>query len=485
MFERLRRVGLSASVSLASLGLITSIAIAQIQDDDPIAFVGHGAIFSQAGNEISPTLQSMSTALAWYKARLAARLTDAQRQDFNKLDQDLRTGLTLDEQARLVVDASLVDWLLDTVPPEADDRIRQKNNALKRILRTKLWNQVTEAPSQPYAVDRALADRLASNPLLTAKNKIIPFDLTAKGGEAYRAECLADGVPIPPDFGPGSGWTSQGKIDKADLFIERSIDAEVLSWTSASPSGICVALPRYDANNMVQLDGVICLGRDTSKTCFWDNEKNGQTFEFPLGTSRPFSDFGGGTELQASVGGVCSDCHAGENPYIIHGKILSSLSDTFGAEWYHPLVRTGDTVEWPQNPGPMDSPKACTACHGSAAQGEFAGRLPRLSSSLTGYCGAVMRSSIGALAPPMPGRVNTAPTMPQGKAAGTLACTPGLTSADPRYRPCSAATTVDCTPNFAADDPRIKEPDFPNAYKVSCTADIGDLLNLCKLASVK
>ncbi|TPN81048.1 hypothetical protein FJ987_25805 [Mesorhizobium sp. CU2] len=82
MFQQLRLVGLYTSFTLLLSGFISSIAFAQSQGDDPIAFVGHGAIFDQAGNEISPTLQSVGAALAWYKARLAARLTDAQHRDF-------------------------------------------------------------------------------------------------------------------------------------------------------------------------------------------------------------------------------------------------------------------------------------------------------------------------------------------------------------------------------------------------------------------
>jgi hypothetical protein len=154
--------------------------------------------------------------------------------------------------------------------------------------------------------------------------------LTGSGGAAYRAECLAAGVPIPPDFGPGSAWVSRGLIPQSSLFIVAGLGAEVLTYQSTSPEGMCVALPRFNTTtNLVELDGVICLGKTTSKVCFWDNEKNGTAFTFTRGDAVPFNNFGGGTELLANAGGVCSDCHAGENPYIIHpdpSTILGGLA---------------------------------------------------------------------------------------------------------------------------------------------------------------
>jgi hypothetical protein len=243
---------------------------------------------------------------------------------------------------------------------------------------------------------------------------------TGTSGQAYRNLCAANGVPIPPNFG-SSSWVSRGQIPQTDLFIVAGLKAEVLTYQSASPVGMCIALPRFDTANTVQLDGVICMGKVSSNVCFWDNEKNGTVNTFQLGDPVIFSSnngteiFGGGTELLGNTGGFCSDCHAGENPYIIHGTVLNGLQGlglpTFPTNWYSPIVRSGDTQPWPENPGPMNSPPVPAGCAGCHFQG-FAGRFPHLSTALPGYCQAVLGNSIVKTMPPgSPGSLQNDPAV--------------------------------------------------------------------------
>lgn len=127
--------------------------------------------------------------------------------------------------------------------------------------------------------------------------------LTNTGGDAYRDLCEDNSVPIPPDFGPGSPWVSRGLMPEGSLFIVGDLDAEVLTYESAAPAGVCVALPRFDSvTDTVALNGVICLGTTSSKACFWDNSKNGVQFTFQSDAVKPLSAFGGGIELEESAG---------------------------------------------------------------------------------------------------------------------------------------------------------------------------------------
>src|SRR5262249_27348653 len=157
---------------------------------------------------------------------------------------------------------------------------------------------------------------------------------TINSGQAYIDECRAAGVPIPPTINvmdPAGlmGWKSQGFIPTTDQFIVGT-PAEVRTYHSTSPEGMCYALPRYtDASlSEVQLDGVICMGKVSSKVCFWDNQwKNPATnivepFFFAAGTQIPIGVpampgekyQAGGKEIEPGMGGICTGCHAGENP---------------------------------------------------------------------------------------------------------------------------------------------------------------------------
>ena len=389
----------------AALTVVTLLAQPQPGDTkEPIAYIGHGAMFDQTGKELAPSLEVLRDAQAWYRTHLVAKLTKSQRAQFDRLERSLTQGLTLDEQSRMIANAHLIDWLITTSKVENGDRMRGKNNLMKIYLRNKLPEKADPgAPrsTEPYRTNQELEKRISASMrgmVVSSKSGGHIETTTPTSGAAYRTLCSTNGVPIPPDMG-NAAWVSRGQIPQSELFIVAGLKAEVLTFQSTTPQGMCAALPRFDNANNVQLDGVICLGKVSSKVCFWDNEKNGTAFTFQRGTARAFSDFGGGTELLASSGGICSDCHAGENPYIIHGTVLNGLAvaglPTFPNAWYDPFVRTGDGG-WPQNPGPMNAPPSCTGCH---VQGS-AGRFPHLSTAMPGYCNSVLAKSIQLTMPP-------------------------------------------------------------------------------------
>ena len=209
-----------------------------------------------------------------------------------------------------------------------------------------------------------------------------------------------------------------------------------MTYESTSPPGMCIALPRSNDPNgdLIALDGVICLGKapspisGKSTVCFWDNQMNGASFPFMKGTKIPigFIDptkpplnnqglfMSGGTQLTSVGAGMCTDCHAGRNPYVIHPEnpspqlpfgqaqnpsaqtTLGKLGQpplnlpTFGDTRYDPLVM----ASWPQNTKSLNDaylPTACSSCHSAGRRG---GSLPHLSTELPGYCGLVLRQAV-------------------------------------------------------------------------------------------
>ena len=138
--------------------------------------------------------------------------------------------------------------------------------------------------------------------------------------------------------------------------------------------------------------------------CFWDNQQNKAQFKIQKGTVVPISQFAGGADLNGGTGGVCTSCHAGENPYVIHpGTALGvpSLSglDLRANDWYVPIVHP----DWPQNADPtniLDSVPGtgqCTACHTQTGGG---GRFPQLSTEIEAFCKTVLRTAICRTMPP-------------------------------------------------------------------------------------
>jgi hypothetical protein len=387
------------------------------QQGEPIAYIGHGAFFERNGRQIVPTAEWVARAQSWYRGRLLAGLKPSQKAEFAAFEGRLNKELNVGGQARLVLRQRSLDWLIASSPRTTSlGLMAAKLIALKVRLSYRLplgddLKQLLEL--QPFRLDPKIEARLR----LPEFNPIDTKTATTNSGAAYTAECMAAGVPIPPSIGNlgVGGWTSQGFIPTAEQFIVGT-PAEVRTFENAQ--GMCIALPRYTSATLatVALDGVICLSKTTSKVCFWDNQMAGVGFNFASGTQIPIGapDLSvnaagkyqaGGAEIEFGSGGVCTDCHAGENPYIIHpdsnlGTVLmGDLGNpplnlpTFGPNRYDPLVG----ASWPQNSlsQALNVPPACIGCHVSGS----AGRFPHLSTSLPGYCGTILALALANTMP--------------------------------------------------------------------------------------
>jgi hypothetical protein len=423
------------SLSLFFVDLVVNTH-AQRQEKEPIAFIGHGAFFDQDGKQIELTLEFVAKAQDWYRKKLLSTLRAGKKTEFAKFERRLNTRIKAAGQDRLVVQQHLLDWLVaNSENASRDGRTVGKLNALKYALRFKLPARAGMENfkyGEEFKIDPEVEKKLKSPEFTPGKLKL--RSATVNKGQAYINECKAAGVPIPPSIGQldsagVTGWKSQGFIPDNQQFIVGT-PAEVRTFKSSSPVGMCIALPRYtDATKTtVGLDGVICLGQASSKVCFWDNQMNGTGFPFPSGAMIPIGvpDLSinpagqyqaGGFELEGGSGGICTDCHAGQNPYIIHPKVdlgggllMEQLNQppenlpTFSASRYDPLV----PASWPQNQlshQPNRVPAVCVACHVQGSAGSF----PQLSTTLEGYCKSVLSKAI----------VKTMPPFDPGSLAGT------------------------------------------------------------------
>jgi hypothetical protein len=439
------------ALRFVSVGLLTtafSVFAAPPERDptEPIAYIGHGSMFDQAARQILPTPEFISQAQAWYRRKLLAKVDAATRVQYARLANRVAKDRALSVQEQLYLDQKGIEQLLaatniQTTDPRMPGKIR--------LLGSQLAWQLPKAGDGPMWRERKFEIQPNLRLLLSETKLKLPKPLkllsTTNTGQAYIDECNLNGVPIPPpinlmDPAGITGWKSEGFIPQAKQFIVGT-PAELRSYKT--PSGVCLALPRYSDSSLatVDLDGVICLSTITSKACFWDNQMSstpisgdGLGFPFPAGTLIPIGKpdlalngagqyQAGGKEIEYGTGGICTDCHAGENPYVIHPDALlrpaltmedlSSILPLFAPDRFQPIVGPS----WAQNTLSHALPLVPASCVGCHVQGA-AGRLPHLSNELPGYCGTILSGAVEGL-----GMVSA--TMPQGN--------PGSKASDPAY----------------------------------------------------
>lgn len=356
---------------------------------DPIVAVGHGAIVGLDGRAVDPAPAFAIEAQRYYLARLYRQASARDRAAFDARRRGLRERAPRTEAERIVTNAALIAWLNDAVQPRDAADVASKNMALLARFARIDPDRVTAVNPQAGELGPSVAARLRAQGMLT-------FALsTQSGGQAYVDECARAGVPIPPDWG-SSQWQSRGLLTVD--FLGSTPEAEVFVYESESPRGVCMALPRSNGDT-IGLLGIICLGTKSARSCFWDNQRNKQQFDIGKGDTVALSDFAGGADLYGGTGGTCTDCHAGENPYVVHpGQPMDLGTKIRPAKWSEPLVHPA----WPQNAGPTTvlqgiqlgaGEKSCLACHQSGT------RFPDVSTQTPGYCGVVLPTALSRTMP--------------------------------------------------------------------------------------
>ena len=356
---------------------------------DPIAVVAHGAIFDANMEQIDPTPEFVRTTLDLYIKRLTDEANEEVRTTLNKHEEVLAEKFPMDEMTQRFL---ILDYLISAVAPQDQAYLEVRNLAMRRAWYKGLLGL------ERYTKE---IDRRTKLPLSVSEfgkeNGMIALATDAAGRE-YIAECREAQVPIPPQWG-GNGWTHVG--DLTTNFLGFGNPAQVWRADSSSPKGLCVALPRV-SGSIISALGVICLGTESSNACFYD------AAEVPVGAKLDAEDFLSGADL---FNGVCTDCHAGENPYVVHPSgPLNMLPDNMPQSWYTPLIKP----TWPQNPGPFgllaqvsinplppDKDESCLNCH---YQG-YAGRFPDVlalnawEGTESEYCRVILKSAIGNTMP--------------------------------------------------------------------------------------
>ena len=394
--------------------------LADVHAAGPVSAVGHGAMFDREGKEIQATPEFIAEAQRYYLTSLLQHANEEQRARLAALQQPFEAPAKWSAQERAYANHALIAWLIEQLKPPKASLLASINGFLRR--------QYIAQTNPKFVPSRRLLQLLprigAAAP--AGVGNVKPLDnapgvlrSTMLSGSAYVAACAAAGVPTPPSWG-SSQWTFRGALTTE--FISAILDAEVFSFTSNSPAGVCMALPRSQGS-FIQLLGIICMSKSTGKACFWDNQNNDEQFPIPKGATVALSQFAGGAELDGGNGGECTQCHTGENPFIVHPGTPSAMGSVqMPNKWYQPMVHPA----WLQNPGPTNllacvplgaGDDSCLACHSSSTAG--GGRFPAVSTALSAYCGTILNKAITTTMPPFqPG----SPTFAKHAGALNSAC---------------------------------------------------------------
>lgn len=354
--------------------------------EDPILTLGHGAFIGRDGKEFTPDADFIRRAQEFYLAALPAE-NGVGEAEIRSLSREVQSQV----EDEILANALVVDWLAERVRPEGRAHLTMVNNALRWHYYLNILKKKPPTGAEwTKGIDPNAAAALAKKGLPTAT-----LLKTSAGGAAYIKECRDAGVPVPAAMF-SSEWQLKGIFDNE--FISESSDAELWFYASSSPPGLCLALPRYPGNaacgssDEACLLGIICLGTESNTACFFDNPR-GKAFR--RGVEVGIDQFVGGADLVANGQGICSDCHAGENPYVVHREKapFATLPSLQPRGWPKPLV----VAVWPQNPGPTNlldavpSTGRCDSCHRVGS----AGRFPDVSTALPGYCGVILPTATG------------------------------------------------------------------------------------------
>jgi len=389
-----------ATLCVVIMVFSTVKAFAQNNDELPdFATAAHHGIYDSKGNHMSPKLGDIK---AWIDIH-TKELSESADQNTLKRVEALRKELSqFDALDDPVLDETMLNSiLLDVLMSAGKEQRPLQMIAVNRVLR-EIWFKETLKPDAFDALDlhTSLPAEIAKNSSVAQAMSIAPESLS---GKDYIKSCLDLGVPAPEKWERGgSEWNPEGPVLRN--FLGLGEYTEVWTFEDNDPDGICVALPRYDDdpenndNASTSAVGVICLGRETGNACFYD------TLNVPANQSLPLSDFLNGSNVN---NGVCSDCHAGENPFIAHSDGPLDLGNRSRSPiWHKPFIRS----DFPQNPGPMNlleqinlpaDQSSCLDCHNAGFAGRFPDILALNQHSLqrgdgpeSDYCSAILRDAI-------------------------------------------------------------------------------------------
>ena len=357
------------------------------KSNDPITGFGHGRFFGKDGAAFEPTPESVYEVQTYYLTKITSNFDPEKDRKTLAILKKKKTLIDETVGDKILANALYLDELLKLSTKTEDVVLAGTLDGLRRdyIERfTKLSFR-----NEPGIFSKGIHPDIARK---LEEGGVTVFLKTNASGDEYIKECRDAGVPIPPPM-YAAPWENRGVF--SNEFIDEGSFADLWFYESRDPEGACLALPRYGSASAKTAGvlGLICVGKKTSKACFWDNP-NSKKFVRDVPVS--IEEFVGGADLATNGQGTCTACHAGENPFVVHpdkAPFAGLTPKLMPDNWHDPLVHPS----WPQNPGPtsvldtVNSQSRCDSCH----QQGGAGRFPDVGDpSIAQYCSVVLEQSV-------------------------------------------------------------------------------------------
>ncbi len=372
----------------------------------------HGFFINTDGKQIKVTPEFILQTQDAYVQNLKRQLTPTMLPAYQKILDVISSTGSLSEADRVWSNAILIGFLLNTVKVADEPTVRSRNQSLlssyAKLIGSPIASGDLAASKTPQWVKMKqifTRDDIAS---IVGREDIASIVGNKGFRYSYSAKCKAAGVPVPPnwdakinvadDVVSANGWKKQGQLTTNYLTQpgqHPNANTIVYSYIpKTGPKGLCIALPILQndpgvtPNTVIDALGIICQGISTtgdpnksnSKACFWDN--NGDE-TLMANTNYKINSVAFKAPPKLPDDNQCTDCHAGENAFIVHpGTPLEAAKKEFNKlntpnftsqnNWYSPVQPT-----WPINPEPAAYPNGNGLC-GSCHKASYAGRLPNV-----------------------------------------------------------------------------------------------------------
>ena len=353
----------------------------------PLLYFYHGMVLDENLQVMRPTFDNVSRVLRRFCEGLVARSADPIKLRYVQSLQDVQASMQMDEGTEVLLYVALSRWLLKT------QELPQKDSLAAMLRALETWATI---PSR-----RGIDAQFRSNVRLTEMLAKSGVEAAAEAPPAttdYIEQCRQAQVPIPPDWGDPQ-WKFEYALDPNYSFVNdvNSI-AQVWVYTETNVPGLCVGLPRLDKlTGDIGLFGILCQSKSTGKACFWDNvdRVTGERLSPEDSKNLKIAAIQDGSMLREN----CTNCHRGENVFVIHPRTALDLSALFDTkpdvDWYSPI--SGQKT-W-GNPGPIDGLTGqCDACHKLPELGED-NNTSTDKSKVPAYC-RILRQVVDKTMPP-------------------------------------------------------------------------------------